>query len=109
MPVADFYENSTVNFTIQITQDRANPDVTADTITYIVKSAKSDPDASAVIDVDAVSLTADGKGTFNLTPVITADIPGNYFQEIIWHTAGGAIYVLDSAALKILDKVQDNV
>lgn len=107
--VSDFYENTTKVFSGVITHSGSNPDTTGDTITFIMKTAKSDSDASAKIDVDATGLGVGGTFIITLTPAITSDTPAKYFYDIIWHTAGGEIYVLDSDQVTVLDKVQDNV
>ena len=107
--ITDFYENTTKVFSGVITHNGSNPDTTNDTITFIMKAEKSDADASAIINEDATGLGAGGTFTFTLTPAITDDTPAQYWYEIVWHTSGGDIYVLEQGKIYVLDKVEDNV
>jgi len=108
MAVSNFYENTTKEFSGVITHNGSNPDTTGDTITFICKTNKSDTDANAVIDQDAIGLGAGGTFSLKLTPTTTAQTVGDYFYELNWYK-GTDIYVLESGTLTILDKVQDNV
>lgn len=109
MAVSNFYENTTKVFSGVITHAGSTPDTSSDTITFICKLNKSDTDAQAIIDVDATNLGAGGTWKITLTPSITTDTPATYWYELVWHTAGGEIYVLEQGSLSVLDKVQDNV
>jgi len=80
----DFYQGSTKSFSGTIVYNGVNPDISLDTITFIMKSNKDDTDAQAVLETTGSVAESGSVGTyyFNLTPTQTDIAASSYFYEI---------------------------
>jgi hypothetical protein len=108
--ISDFYENTTKVFTGVVTRNGTNPDLTSDTVTFMLKVAVDTPDISATIDVDATGLDSSGNFTITLSSEVTKITPQLYYYELGWYIAGSeGIHMLDQGTLTVKDKYQDNV
>ena len=105
----DFFENTTVKFSGVVSHDGSNPDITNDTVTFLMKLNKTDTDTNAAVNVNAINLGLGGAFDVILTPSITKDAVNIYFYEFVWLLANNERYILESGTVKILNKVQDNV
>ena len=108
--IDDFYRQTAVYIDVEITLNGSAPDITGDTVTFLLKEKKSDADADAKINksFDVAGEGASGKASVELTPTETKDIAaGIYFYEIYWTLSGGDVYVLESGTVKVLERVKE--
>ena len=108
MPLSNFYKGATKKFSVTISVDAVAQDITSDVVRLVLKSAKSDADAAALIDENADVTTngASGQADFDLTPAITEIAVASYSYELIW-TTGTDEYVLSKSDVRVLEKVID--
>ena len=109
MGMKNFYENTTKRFSGTITINGSNPDITSDTVTFTLKSKKTDADMDAIINKTADVSAGAGVFNFNLTKTDTDTTPTRYFYDIVWDLSSGERYVLEEGTVSVLDKVSDNV
>jgi len=109
MPLTNFYVGESKDFSVTITYNGATPNITADTIRWIVKENRSDLDTSAVINVtaDCVTNGANGVAYVNVTPAETDITPGNYYWELVWNLATGKEFVLEQDKIVLYERVED--
>jgi len=107
--LTDFYIRSTKKFSVQIVFNSAYPNITAHTVSMILKSALSDPDSSAVLqkEADVVTEGATGKAIFTLTPEDLDINPKKYHYEIYWTVSETEIYPLEIGTVTAKDRVKD--
>ena len=109
MALVNFYPGTTKAFSVAISHNGATPDITADSVTFYLKRAPSDPDSAALIVATGDVATAGASGTalFTLTPATTAIEPRGYHYDIVWRLAGGAEYVLERGTIAVVARVSD--
>lgn len=107
--ISDFFVGANKYFTGVVVVDKATKDISADTITLILKADKNDTDANAVLsfDADVATAGATGKAIFDLTPADTDLVPGQYYYEITWYPDAGGEYVLDQGQIRARSRVTD--
>lgn len=107
--LSDFYEGETKKFTVNISYKGTTPDISGDTVKFLLKKQKTDLDQNAKIDKngDVDTNGVNGQALFNLEPTDTAIEPGTYYYELIWTLASGEIYILESGKVNILDRIKD--
>ena len=108
MSLSNFYRGATKKFSVTISVDSVAQDITSDTVRLVLKSAKGDADAAALIDENADVTTngASGQADFDLTTTITDIAVAAYNYELIW-TTGTDEYVLSQSSVRCLEKVID--
>lgn len=106
--INDFYIGETVEITVLCKKEGVAQDITADTVTLTIKTAKGDADAAAELQEDADVTTYGGAGIayWNLTPAQTAIAIGSYFVDIVWYDDSKEHIVYDKA-IKIKERVSD--
>jgi hypothetical protein len=106
--LGDFRVGTTVIFNVTILSGGSAPDITGDTVTITLKTNKDDADPGVLQkDADIATQGSGGIAIFELLPSETAITPGEYFYDIIWETAAGKEYELDSGIVKALKRVSD--
>ena len=104
----DFYEKTTKAFDVEIRVNNLEPDITADAVSAIFKTNKSDLDVNAVITANADVTTSGDTGIaeFTLTVAQTTVTPALLYYEIRW-TTGTDVYILESSSVTVLDRIYD--
>lgn len=104
----NFYEKTTKIFSLTITVDSTNPNITNDDVLFTLKAYKTDTDEEALLSSSADVLTEGdvGKAIFTLSPSDTDIDPGKYYYEIKWLT-GDNVYILESSTVRVLDRIYD--
>ena len=108
--IRNFYPGETLEVDLEFCVDSVLQDISGDTVTFTMKSAKSDGDASAVIQKDADVATdgANGVATLTLTNSDTDSMPpGDYFCDVVWTTSGGSVRVAYDNPVQVLTRVSD--
>lgn len=109
MTLTDFYKETTKKFSVTITFNDATPDITSDTVTFVMKTLKTES-ADEILNVEANVATqgADGIAIFTLSATQT-DLPvKTYYYQIVWDLSGGTRYVLDDGTITILETILEN-
>ena len=108
MPISPIATGTTRKITYTISFEGSAPDITSDTVSLTIKSARSDTDANAKLakNADVATSGAIGKAIFNLTPTDTEIDPGKYVYDVIWYT-GTDEYPLEIEDIDILTRVSD--
>lgn len=76
-------KGATKAYEVQISKDNVIEDITGWTVTFIAKEKMSDPDSSAVINIEATySDATDGKALIRLETSDTDLTPGHYLYAI---------------------------
>lgn len=107
--IPDIPRGTTLTFNLRLKFDSGQvPDITGDTVTMTVKDSKDDVDPG-VIREDADVSTGGGVAIFVLSATDTDITPKEYYYDIVWTTAAGAVSVLDVGddTFKILERVSD--
>lgn len=106
--IEDFFVGETVEITLLCKKNNLAQNITADTVTLIMKESKSDADASAVLDVDADVATYGASGTayWNLTPAETDIDAGTYYVDITWYD-GTKEHIVYNSTVKVKERVSD--
>jgi hypothetical protein len=88
--ISSFYEGTTKVFSITITHNSVAPDITLDTVRFIMKRNSTDSDADALINktADVTTSGASGIAIFTLSQEDTEIPLGTYYYEITWAIAG---------------------
>lgn len=109
MVLTDFYKGTTKKFEGTITLNSATPNITADTVKFLLKTEKEDTDVEALINesADVTTKGADGTYVFNLTKTITDVEVGKAYYEIVWNLSTGEEYVLGESTIEVLERVED--
>lgn len=109
MSLSDFYAGTTKTFRVTISLNDVAQDITADTVTFMLKEEKGDEDTDALIDVNADVATEGASGTaiFSLTPAETNVIVGKHYFDIVWYLDSGEEYVLLNGKVSVLERVSD--
>lgn len=106
--VSNFYEGVTKKFNVTISYNGSNPDITSDTVNFIMKSSKSDDDANAAININAdVTAGSSGVASFTLASSDTVADPKTYYYEISWTLSTGEFYILDNDTVIVLNRITD--
>lgn len=105
----NFYPGEAFDFTVYCVVDDVAQDITGDTLTITVKSAKSDLDAAALIQktADVTTYGASGYGVFSFTTTDTDLTPGDVYVDIFWERAAGSKRVAYDSPVRILTRVSD--
>lgn len=105
----DFYRGTTKNFDIVILINNTTPNISGDEVKFYLATQKEDADADLIMSASA-DVTASGSSgiaVFNLTPTQTNVSASTYYYEIIWTTASGSKYVLDSSVVQVIETIKD--
>ena len=105
-----FKKGESKNFSVLCKIDGVAQNISGDTVTFRMKSAKSDTDANAVLSkaADVVTRGATGYADFTLAPADTAAVSvGNYYCDIEWVLLGGAEYVVFDGTIDCEERVSD--
>jgi len=107
--ISSFYVGETKAFSYTITLNSSNPNITGDTVSFVLKRNKNDTDANALItkDADVATNGASGQADFELTPSDTDINPIEGFYEVKWTTAASKVYILDSDKVLVKERVYD--
>lgn len=108
--ISDFYPGTTKTFTVTCKIGGVAQNITADTVTFRMKSNATDSDANAALTktADVTTSGASGIAAFELTPTNTAIDEGNYTADIVWELSTGEEYVVYyDDRIKILVRVSD--
>lgn len=100
----DFYEKTTKKFDVTINYNGASPNITADTVTFVLKT-KKDGETALTKTADVATSGASGVAKFTLSTTDTAIPYGRYYYEIFWTLANKDEYVIDSGEVNILNRV----
>lgn len=109
----DIYRGETrfAIFNIQIRNSGSavltTPDLSSDSINFLMKKNKTDENSDAYINVDADTTTSGSTGTaiLYLSTDNTDVAEGYYYYELLWTKATGEKFVLESTGIRILDRV----
>jgi hypothetical protein len=102
MPISDFYQGTTKNFTVTILKNNVYPDIRNDEVILYINYVSGSFTSSA----DVTTSGSAGEAIFNITPSQTEDIePGVYRYELYWQSGSAFEYVLEKAELQILDRI----
>ncbi len=103
----EFAQGTYDEIQITITVNGETEDISADTVSFILKNNIDDIDANAVMLKDA-TLTdgADGIALFVFTSSQLSIALGRYYYEIYW-TEGTKVRLVEQGALDITDRVKD--
>lgn len=106
--VTDFYRGETSEITVLCKKEGVAENITADTVTLIIKSEKSDADTSAVLekDADVSSYGASGIAYFDLAPADTDISPGSYYIDITWYD-GTDEHIVYDGRVTVKERVSD--
>ena len=107
--LTNFFQGTTKEFSVTISFNGQAPDITSDTVSFLMKSEKSDADADAKISdtADVASQGSSGIALFSLASDDTGIDPGDYYWEILWTRASGKKYVLASEQIEVYERVFD--
>ena len=107
--ITGFYPGTTKRIRLELTLEGAAPDIRNDTLTWRIKRHPSDPDASALLTVEAdvASEGEAGVARFQADPAATVLAPGSYVTDIEWQRATGENYVVVSQPITIFERVSD--
>lgn len=100
------YQGTSRSFTVTVSVDGVELDLTGDTCTLFVKNDYGDPDASALLTKSA---TVTSIATFELTASDTDIAPGTYRGEIRLDRANGEVHVVWINTFSIRRRVSDVV
>lgn len=107
--LSDIYYGTTQRFSIGLSIGSMAVDITSDTVTLTIKERYYDPDALALlrINADVTTQGADGIAIFALTPTNTKIAIGRYLRDIQWTRSNGDNYVVYIDKTNILKRVSD--
>lgn len=117
--IDNFYQGDFFGFTGVINVDGSPIDISYPSeVRFMIKTKKSDPDLSALLNITADVTTEGASGVYMFlgASLITADktktiTPGTYYYEIIWDynvgQPGIMKKVLESGTVKVLERVAD--
>jgi hypothetical protein len=105
----EFEQGTTKIFSVILSLDGANQNITADTVTFTMKRSKFDSDSDAIIqqNADVTTNGATGEAIFTLLPATTQVAARKYYYDITWTLSGGAEYVPKSDIVTVLRRVSD--
>lgn len=90
---------------MQVTKDGVAFSLSGKTLTYLVKVAASDPDASAILAFtsgDGLEITNPANGNFKITATAAdMNLPRNYYS--------GALQIVDDATGAIIELPEDSL
>jgi hypothetical protein len=107
--VADIYRGTTRRFDVALSIAGLEVDITADTVTFRIKSKQQDTDAQALLTkaADVATQGVSGIASFHLEPSDTDITTEEYPCDIEWARSNGDNYVVYSATIKILQRTSD--
>ena len=106
MPIKDFFAGTTKKFNLTIEYSGSNPDITSDSVTFLLKDNITDTTYALTASADVTSSGATGVAKFNLTPDLTEDLnPENYTYELVWNLSSGEEYVLEQLPIAVLKRL----
>ncbi|MBN1964845.1 MAG: hypothetical protein JW910_09370 [Anaerolineae bacterium] len=107
--ISAFYPGTSKRFTLTFNLNGETPDISADTVTWRVKTHMTDTDAEAVLTIaaDVATSGADGIAIFTATPAETNIVPGQYYSDVEWQRAGGDVYVVATQIITVNERVSD--
>jgi len=93
---------------ILLKRNGVTQNVTSDTVTLVIKSTKTDADASALLktDADVSTYGSAGYAYFDLSPTDTDIAPGSYPIDITWYDGSQEFIVYDDT-VTIKERVSD--
>lgn len=100
----DFYQKTTKKFDVNINYNGTEPNITLDTLTFLLKT-KKDGETILTKVADVATSGATGIAKFNLSKLDTDIAHGRYYYEIYWSLSTGEEYVLDSGELNVLNRI----
>lgn len=107
--INDFYEGTTKQFQVTCKINGAAVDITADTVTFRMKTAKDDKDTDAVLTkvADVASQGANGIAVFELSEIETKVAPETYYCDIEWDRSNDNEYVVYDDQITVKPRVSD--
>lgn len=104
------YPGTTKTFSVLCKINGVVQDITADTLTFIMKNNKYDTDIQAVLTkaADVASQGANGIAIFWLTPTNTSTLTQNtmYYYDIVW-LDGTNEYIANEGTIRAKERVSD--
>lgn len=108
--ISSFFRGETKEFNILLKRGGVAQDITGDTVTFRMKSNKSDTDASAALtkQADVASQGASGWALFALTTTDTEVIEDTYQCDIEWVLSGGEEFIVYDGTIEVKVRVSDS-
>ncbi len=108
--VSDFYPGTDVSFSIILKIEGVAQNITGDTVTFRMKSARDNTDAAADVEkaADVATQGAAGIATVSLSNSDTDVAVGRYYCDIEWVTSGGDVHVAYDDTVHVLSRTSDS-
>ena len=105
MAIQNFYQQTTVTFSVHCTSGGVPINISPDTVTLkLVRGTNLTTTPDFTKDADVTTRGASGYADFALTPTDTNLAPDIYYYEIILTRAGGEVYSLETGSFQIYER-----
>jgi len=108
--VPDLYPGEYWKFTVTITKNSVNPDISSDVLTCTVKTLETDDDADALLQFDAevASQGASGIAIFSRTPAQTASLTaGKKHIDVWWYPSDDEDRAIIVEVIQVKTRISD--
>jgi len=106
MALNNFYKETTKKFNITIDYNDSTPDITNDTVTFVMKNEKTESATNVLSsEADVATDGASGVAAFTLSKEDTDLLAKQYYYQIVWDLSGGERYVLEDGMVSVNDTI----